>query len=183
VTSVSPPESFVIFFPRRYMPLSRRGITPRSASFSPPLIVCVFPVPVTPYAKIVTSRPWKSDFKWGATTHNQLCDWRTAIHHTFIGKELLLRGVHVINAIERETKFLCLVLGIGYPHNVHYLPITAAFCAHNRVFIQLLVKEWSDSSYHCKPVSAVHGAHCEWQRYLPRTDIAGQLGDIRKGKR
>ena len=161
MTSVSPPESFIIFFPRRYMPLSRRGITPRSASFSPPLIVCVFPVPVTPYAKIVTSRPWKSDFKWGATTQNQLCHWRTANHHTFIGKELLLRGVHVIHAIERETKFLCLVLGIGYSDNVHCLSITTAFCAHNRVFIQLLVKERSDSCYHCKLVSAAHSAHGE----------------------
>ncbi len=102
--------------------------------------------------------------------------------HTFIGKELLLRGVHVINAIERETKFLCLVLGIGYSDNVHCLSITAAFRTDNCVFIQLLVKERSNSCYHCKLVSAAHGAHCEWRRYLPRTDIAGQLGDIRKTK-
>lgn len=80
---------------------------------------------------------------------------------TLIGKELLLRGVHVIHAIERETKFLCLVLGIGYSDNVHCLSITTAFCAHNRVFIQLLVKERSDSCYHCKLVSAAHSAHAE----------------------
>lgn len=47
-------------------------MTPLSAIVLPPRIVCVLPVPVTPYAKSVTSNPAKRCFIVGDTVEHEL---------------------------------------------------------------------------------------------------------------
>jgi hypothetical protein len=92
-------------------------MTPRSCSDLPPRMVCVLPVPVTPYAKMVTSNPLKRCLTLGETMRGISKEARRAATHstahTLIVKDLGLCCVLWVDAVELEGEALALVLRVG----------------------------------------------------------------------
>lgn len=94
-------------------------MTPRSASDLPPRIVCVLPVPVQPWAKMERSKPLKRCFTVGATRSRSIVGATPRFRRvlTLGVKELLLRGVLLVDGAELEAEGLGVVLGTRDAHD------------------------------------------------------------------
>lgn len=68
---ISLDDFFSVSLPRRQMAVSSRGMIPRSAATLLPFMVCVLPLPVAPYAKMVTSFPLNRCFNVGETARGK----------------------------------------------------------------------------------------------------------------
>ena len=93
------------------------------------------------------------------------------MRRTLVVEKNFLCGIHIVDSIESEAKLLCWVFWVGYPNNISRLSFLTRFCADNRVFVELLVKERSNSCDDCDDFSSGEGGL--GLVYKPRTDIVG----------
>jgi hypothetical protein len=123
---------------------------PRSARDFPPRIVCVLPVPVTPYANRVISKPAKRCLIVGATAQSyqspdsQQC---SPLPLTLSIKNILLCSFLPINTIKLEAKVLALVLRIGYAYDCggDRSGILRADGGNYCIFVELVLEKGPDT--------------------------------------
>lgn len=90
-------------------------------------------------------------------------------------KKLLLRGLHLVNAIERKGKLLGLVFGIRDADNVEGTTLVTGFAAHYNIFVELPAQERSDSRDNLENGQRKLVGDSRDSNGIPRTDMTDQL--------
>lgn len=111
--------------------------------------MCVLPVPVTPYAKIVTSNPLKRCLTVGATLngqHEHMCRLFIA-SRTFALEDLLLDSMLVVDTVELKAIQLCMVLWVRDADQVLSIGLVTTRRRDNDILFDFLFQERTNASY------------------------------------